>query len=201
MRKQHIIFSMLSLVFIMTFSYCTMGLTGDLISELSEVEKNQVLLVGKIAFDPPFGKDSQSFSFTANSSFAEGNFFSSYFTKEPPKDIAYHEISFEREATNFRMWETTFLTLPKKTFYIVGFSYYKSLTARSSDVEHFPFRGKININPDDKVVYFGTLVYKLDEFGSPIEIKVINEIEEAKKDFQKKFGKSMEMRTSLIQPH
>ena len=87
-----------------------------------------------------------------------------------------------------------------KPFYILGGMMFLTFDGGDMDRAYFPGGFRVSINPEDDAVYIGTLRYYRNEFMDVSKVVVIDQYEEANKEFVQKFGTSSSLRKALLVP-
>ncbi|HEO65190.1 MAG TPA: hypothetical protein ENI73_04885 [Spirochaetes bacterium] len=200
------VISMIAVISI-TLTNCGARETRQPIDKLSDLGKNEVIVVGRIVVDPPFAPDEQSFSPKGLSDWYKDIITLGTYQKDPPAGkYDYDQFGADEGKDMFlvKLNKTFFLKGKNRSFYIVGGSVVMKYENRGNSVHittrAYPARFKVNIRPNDKAVYIGTLIYKRNDFGDVKKVKFKNEYKKAKKEFRKKFGRSLKLRKSLLQP-
>ncbi len=161
------------------------------IKDIKELGPNQTIVVGRFVLEPPL--EVTKYRGTNIDYVMVG-----VYEKYPPKgkmalsysDILYNDIK-GQSYFGGRIEKFIFVKSTNRSFYLVGCNFGRI---------EFPARFRVNISPDDKAIYIGTIIYYRDDFNGFKKFKIKNEYKKAKKAFQKKFGKSLKLRKSLLTP-
>ncbi len=190
-----------------TFTNCSAQETRQAIDKLSDLGKNEVILVGRIVVDPPFAPDEQVLGHRVLVYWYKNIIALGVYKKKPPAG-KYDFDQFGEDKMKYMFFtklnKTFFLKGDNRSFYIVGGSivmkYIDSGNTTYITTQAYPARFKVNIQSSDKAVYIGTLVYTRNDFGDVKKVRLKDEYKKAKKEFRKKFGRSLKLRKSLLQP-
>ncbi len=180
--------------------------TRQAIDKLSDLGKNEVIVVGRIVVDPPFAPDEQSFSPKVFSDWYKDTITLGTYKKDPPAGkYDYDQFGSDEGKDMFfvKLNKTFFVKGENRSFYIVGGSVVMKYVSSGNNIyittQAYPARFKVNIRSSDKAVYIGTLIYKRNDFGGVKKVKFKDEYKKARKEFRKKFGRSLKLRKSLLQ--
>ncbi len=161
------------------------------IKDIKELGPNQTIVVGRFVLEPPL-------EITKYKGRSIDYVMLGTYEKYPPKDkrtLSYSNILYNdikgQSYFGGKIEQFMFVKSTNRSFYIVGCNFGRI---------ELPARFRVNISPDDKAIYIGTVIYYRDEFNGLKDIKIKNEYKKAKKAFQKKFGKSLKLRKSLLVP-
>ncbi len=61
----------------------------------------------------------------------------------------------------------------------------------------FPIRYRLDVKPEDRAIYIGTLRFHRDEFGSVTKVELLDQYEQAMDDYRSRFGNGPRPRKAL----
>jgi len=195
-KKDGILLLLSVTLMVFTLACINLGtISKKTINNLKELKDDEVIIIGKITMEPKIGFSeyhrglSDKYRFTA---------YIRTYKERPPKNKVLHNMLDDNvHYFSVALEKTFFLKSDKSSFYIVGVT-----VPTGKDVLglQYPARFKVQIKKSDKAVYIGRLHYQEDEFGSFVGMKLIDEFDKARKDFKKKFGRSVKIRKALVKP-
>lgn len=86
--------------------------------------------------------------------------------------------------------ENYFVSVPRESFYIL----FGTVTMGMAYPAMIRVPMKIDLNPDDRAVYIGTVRFHRDEYFNIKKVEIIDELNSIRADFQKMFGNSLQVR-------
>ena len=172
-----------------------MGSAKTAIDSFDDVGDNEVLIVGRVELAPPLEKGEQKLENMIGAGMVRDKLL--LLTDERWRRLADEPGRGDHHGRIEAVFDRTFFVLSKnKPFYIlIG-----ELWLDGADKVYFPAGLKINIRPADKAVYIGTLRYQRDEFFHFPRYGVIDDYEQAKAEFRKKFGNRYPLVKALAVP-
>ncbi len=187
------------------------------IQNVNDVSKNEVIIVGRIELVPPLEKDELRIEVGGPDVMG---------WEEMIRDHAFLEFNAvpERKDEYDKIWanpklrETYVLSISKDTPYLVGGRVYLQRWFRSTGrvvgvgghvepeiemVERkvvFPIRYRLDVKPDDRAIYIGTLRFHRDEFGSVTKVELLDEYDQALQGYRARFGNGPHLRKAIPTP-
>lgn len=163
---------------------------------LAEVNSSTVMLVGKIQLRPKLEKADQDI---------EGTIF--YDADDLIRNKAIFSLSGEYSESQSRTMEaftpelekTYFIVIPKSQRHIVRSSVWMEFdSSGGTPIElMLPAPIELDIRSSDQAIYLGTWRFHRDEFNGLNKAQMIDEYKSAKRELQKKFGKSIKLRKAM----
>ncbi len=177
----------------------------------SNLKDNEVLVIGKIIFDPPLGDSFYNISDSRNCfpyEFKDKiHIWIDEKIQDPPTEKTYNS-SMGFYFTNriiARLNNDFYIKFKRKSFYILEMFIlqeceYVNKGTRNLNTNKLiiPIRAMVKIKPNDKAVYIGTLKFDHNEFYSITKTTLIDDFEKVKKDFQKEFRNDIRVRKALL---
>jgi len=148
-----------------------------------DVGANEVLIVGRVELVPPLEKGEQRLKNMIGTGMVRNKLVLL-------TDERWHRLEGEpgwgshKNRIEAVFNETFFVVSNNRTFYIL----LGELWLDAADKVYFPGGLKITVRPGDNAVYIGTLRYHRDEFFHFPRYGVVDDYEQAQKEFRKKFG-------------
>lgn len=172
-----------------------MGSAKTAIDSFDDVGDNEVLIVGRVELVPPLEKGEQKLKNMIGTGMVRNKLL--LLTDERCRRLDDEPGRADHKDRIEAVFDRTFFVLSKnKPFYIlIG-----ELWLDGADKVYFPAGLKINIRPTDKAVYIGTLRYHRNEFFHFPKYGVIDDYEQAKAEFRKKFGNRYPLVKALAVP-
>lgn len=182
-----------------------MGSARPLATCLKEVENDEVIVVGKIVLVPPLDDGDQRLKTV---SFSEGlviNPSAKHYrnkvlllTDAKIRRIADPSLGDYRGRIEAELGETFYVRSRKEPFYVVRSEIWMDMKSTGMEKMVIPAGYRIDIRPDDRAVYIGTLLYHRDEFFSAENVEVIDEYTKESATFRKKFGDAIKLRKAMV---
>ena len=196
---------------------CMIG--GKFLEEAKDIQSlknDEVILVGEIQLRPKIRKDEQQINFNSVDVL---DIKSKYMNRAiltvdaipNPKEGAYQIM------LNPELEQTFFIKVPKDKKYLVkgqimlqfvnrvtgmvysGGQWMRTMETDKSEII-LPGNYQLDIRPNDKAVYIGTLRYNRDAFNSITSVKVYNNYKQAAKEFAQRFGTGKVLRQAFVKP-
>lgn len=177
---------------------CTMG--GEFLKEansISEVGKNEIIVVGNIELLPKLQEGEQELDpdgvidlfgygdMNRNRAMVQFN--------------AKPEVNGYKQVINPEMGKHFFFKVPIDNKYMVEGSVLTEFSRHGNTGKiYLPMSFKIDIKPTDKAVYIGKIKYTRDDFNSITQVQLVDEYKKANKEFKKKFGNKLKLRKVLV---
>lgn len=180
--------------------------SSDGVSSFRSIGKNDVLVVGKVLLEPPLSKDEMKtpYSLPMHSLYGKSGNINLYF-KDTLTQLEKIEVGIKeaRNSIGAAFGELFFVKMKRKSVY-----FYYSYIIMGTDVglpesllfNYLPAGWKLAINDEDKAVYIGTIKYTRDEFFRITKVEIIDEYDTALKDYYAKFGTTLPLKKSLLEP-
>jgi hypothetical protein len=198
---------LLMLVFVFLVSSCSVG--RKKINTAADIGKDQVLIVGKIVYDPPMTKDTQTIQIFGWDSLRYRTYMICGTKLRTIDDSAVFPLSPDLNGSIETMQGETFYTTNMNyPIYMIGGIFFKEVYSTSCgyNCEQQVYKGVlvpasfyIDIKPDDanRAIYVGTIKYTRDNFWNVTRIQILDESKEMAPIFAKKFP-GMKIRRALI---
>ena len=188
-------------VLIITATGCASGIGKLEVDSLNQVEKDEIIIVGKIKLDPVLNDIEQELNTRApfplnlfdNVKTLHKNKISISINKEPI-DITHDDAMWEQHVTTVNLEKTFFIRIKRS-----GMLYYSGGIVKTAINENlnnklfFPGGVKYKIKSSDRAIYVGTIEYYRD-FNEVEKVQLLNEYSQAKKEFENKFGNNIRLR-------
>ncbi|MCX8124590.1 MAG: hypothetical protein N3F66_10565 [Spirochaetes bacterium] len=183
------------ILFIAVMLSCT---SGQNVSSLSNLDKDDVILVGKVILDPPLHPNEYTKIISIKGS--TGYVYLYYSTKVKPiesLDIGLSQISNSIKTENAKTFYVKFKNQPLYFYY--GFVLMDIDTDSGNDsYAYLPAGWVVNPQSNDKAVYIGTIKYYRDEFFRITKVDIIDEYDNVSKEFYEKYGNTIPLKKSLL---
>lgn len=175
------------------------------VENAAEVPAGQTLLVGRIELDPPLAPGEQKLS----ERYAELDRVALVILGDEPREMDRLSLGDLSQRINAPFGKHFFVAHPSQPFYILKswVVMYAKIEVRSGNSvmpadTNAPLHGmfRVDVRPADQAVYIGTIRYHRDEFFSTTRVEVRDDYAAAQAEFQRRFGKGMNLRKSLAQP-
>ena len=166
------------------------------LTSLSSLDKDEVVIVGKVELVPPLRKGEQKIR-----GMVVGNFENTIYLmmdeklRPLPQDPRIADYAGRIEA---RFGSTFFVRSKAAPSYILGGILFLEIGGQSQEKIYFPGGFQVAAKPGDRAVYVGTLRYQRDEFFEFQRITVVDEYKEASAEFQARFGSGQALRKALM---
>lgn len=172
------------------------------IQHVSELKPDEVLLVGKIELVPALDAKEQNLRGIGSGRFK--NKISIVFSENKP---VYKD---KDEGTNYKQMDsyagitpgqTFFLRHPrKKALHYLGGIIYLSVGNHGADTMSLPGGLKYKIKPGSRYIYLGTLRYHRDVYNAITDVKLVDDLNGASRDFRNKLGGKTRLEKVAIEP-
>lgn len=170
-----------------------MSLGKSNVNSLSEINSDEIIIVGKIVITPKIRKEEQNFP---SNMLGTGRWMSKMFIAIDDKLIDMEDLGFG-SGDHFgeaELGKTFYIKSKKaKALYFSGGMVMLGDGSRTIIQKHFPGGLKYSVGPKDKAIYIGTIKYHRDEFNALTKVELKDEYKKASKDFRKKFGKKYKL--------
>lgn len=171
------------------------------IDSLSQLDASNVLVVGRIVLHPGLAADEQDLG----ESYEEFRNMAVIVTDGQLRDaseLRYGDFG-ERIDAPFDQFFT--VGHSRKSFFLLrGWVIMRARFAMGNDgvPEYAPLDGtfRVDVRPDDRAIYIGTIHYYRDDFFSTERIEVRDDFKDAQAFARKKFGTDVSLRKSLAVP-
>lgn len=166
-----------------------------MVTDWSEVPPGEVVVVGKLELFPPLQDVEQAILKGKYGRFKQMAVMATAHEYRP--NWKYETIGFNGRI-EAHLGRPFFAAFPAKTHYYMGSTIFLE-TQFDRDINMLlPGGLLIDIQPDDKAIYIGTIRYERDGFNSITDAGVVDEYEEANRLFQQKFGPKIRLRKALL---
>lgn len=183
-----------------------MGPAMPLATSLKELENDEVIVVGKIVIDPPFEAGEQKMKTVSYSS--EGlmiNPVANHYRNKvlllvdkQNRRIADPPLGDYKGRIEAELGETYYARARREPFYVVRSEIWMNMRSIGIEKMVVPAGYRVDIRPDDRAVYLGTILYHRDEFFSAENVEVIDEYKKESVAFRGKFGEGIKLRKAII---
>ena len=174
------------------------------LNSTSELQANEIILVGKIELVPPLSPEEQELKTLTSDRFqgkAAGLFSDQAF------DLDNLGMTASTHAILFELGEEFYARQPKTSEIIYSGSViitksavanYGGYQGRDVTIDHrqmnLPGGLKYRIKSDDRAVYVGTIRYHRDDYNAITKVELIDEYKRVNKEFTDKFGSGLRLR-------
>lgn len=162
------------------------------ISNINDLQPNEILLVGKIELVPKLEEYDQKGLKGIGTGRLKNRINIVFSSKKPTYKKNDREGTTRKQIDNYagiKPGETFFLRYPKgKSVYYLGGIIY--LASHRGSIETMQLPGGLKFKPGkrSKAIYLGTIRYYRDDYNAITNVKVINQISQANREFRKKLG-------------
>ena len=178
-----------------TLSACV-GPAREDVSSFSSIGGNEIVVVGRIDLVPPLRKGEQKLEGIGTGKLENKIFVIAddhYRVLKQEPGVA--DYTGRVEAT---IGQTFFVRSRDKSFFILGAMMYLEIGGARHEMIYFPGGLKVTVKPGDRAIYIGTLRYERNEFFEITKANIVDEFNRANVEFQRKFGKKVPLRKSLM---
>ena len=183
------------------------------VNSISEVGRNQVVIVGRVELTPDLREGEQHIEAGSVDVMGWADLHKDramlQVNKTPVQDESHMVM------INPKLGETFHFEIAKDTPYIVGGSIMLehrfevvgwSMLGNQMHADkqrimkeiRLPSMFKLDIRPEDKAIYVGTIRLHRDEFNSVTKIDIVDDYEATNKRFQVKFGQNAQLRKAIV---
>lgn len=184
---------LISSSFIMLYG-CSMAGGKFSPSTIHSLANDEILIVGKIMLNPPLRENEQKLSWSARDAFKD-----KAFVITGDKYRGFDEVD------GFSMRHLAQVDIGKTFFYredlsdrlIYSGAYiqtelYSDQSRRDGKI-YLPGGLQFALNKGHRAIYIGTIKYHRDEYSAITKTEIIDEFNEANKDFKEKYGSSIKL--------
>lgn len=164
------------------------------ITSFSQVDNKETVVVGRVELVPPLEKDEQELSFTVKK-YRGKTLLITDETYRELDDLNPGDFSGRIEAA---LGKTFYVKAPNKPFYILAGVIFMRVAGTTNERAYLPAGFKIDIKPNDKAIYIGTVRYYRDEFFKITKVEIKDNYEEENTEFRKLFGNKFKLRKELV---
>jgi hypothetical protein len=169
----------------------------------SDLQTNEIVLVGRIELVPPLSAEEQELKTLTSDRFqgrASGLF------SERAFDLNNLPMSASTHAILLDMGTEFYARQPKSSEIIYSGSvvlmrsaaHYGGYMGRNVTIDHrqlnLPGGIKYTLKPDDRAVYIGTIRYYRDDYNAITKVDLINDHKRVNKEFVSRFGSGLKLR-------
>lgn len=175
------------------------------VESLSDVAPGQTLVVGRVELDPPLKPGEQKLS----ERYAEYDRVALMIVDGEPREMDRLSLGDLKQRINAPFGQHFFVSHPTQSFYILKswvvmyakIEVQSGRTAAPGD-NLAPLQGlfRVDVRPEDKAVYIGTIRYHRDEFFGTTRVVVRDDYAAANAEFQRRFGRGTSLRKVLAVP-
>lgn len=174
-----------------------------------EVRRNEVLVAGKIVFDPPLtaeGRDLRAASQDAVTWDGVWLICGDRMRKIDAKKLSPDAPEFRKKISAVQ-GDTFYYACDARPFYLIAGSFYRNIHRLSTsrgisgefDAVVLPGSFYVDVKSGDEAVYIGTIKYSLDSAYNAKKIEVMDEYDREMPVFRKIFG-GLKLRKALVKP-
>jgi hypothetical protein len=188
------------------FSSC-MGIGRKKVNNPGDIGKDEVLVVGKVVYDPPMTNETQEIIMLGGDALRYKTWLICGTKLRKIAEAAINPSSPDLEGAIETVQDETFYTVNRNypIYFIAGLFYKKAITTSCGyncwntyyGGVFVPGSFYIDIKPEDKAVYVGTIKYTRDNFWNIKRIQIIDDYNKTMPEFRAKFP-GMELRKALI---
>ena len=160
-----------------------------------DMGSGRVLVVGRIKLTPPLEKREQILSMT--SSRFRNHVLLFLAAQEPVLGDKPYVVVDKHDMIKVPFGELVFVACPRRSFSVVQGQIYMKYDTPPFDKALLPQGVRVEVHPEDRAVYIGTIEYRRDEFFKIIGIGVEDEFREAEAAYRSLFGAEVPLRKSL----
>lgn len=166
------------------------------VRELGQVRQDQVIVVGRVAIDPPLREGEQD-----TGAVGGGRVENKIYVLV---DDAYREIEGEPTHHDYeggiqaKLGKPFYVAMPARDRYVLGASIVVSYARE--EMAYFPGGLRIPVQRGDRAIYVGSLIYCRDEFFNVDRALLIDEHARAAQAFQTRFGDDVQLTKRLALP-
>ena len=197
--------SIIALLFVSIF----LGACGNMYSgkphlnNASELQSNEVVLVGRIELVPPLSAEEQELK-TLTSDRFQGK--TAALFSDQAFDLDNLGMTASSNAILVELGKEFYTRQPKTSEILYSGSvimtrsvaHYGGYQGRDVTIDHqqlnLPGGLKYTLMPDDRAVYVGTIRYHRDDYNAITKVELINDYKRANKEFAEKFGAGLKLR-------
>jgi hypothetical protein len=185
-----------------------LGLAGcvarlEQVTDLKQLRPNEVLLVGRIVLNPPFGADERDVNKSALDP-TDTDYKAPVMVLDDRRLVWDGEGMMPRgdrpEYINQPFGETFFVKTATRPVYINSTIVYLTQTALRIHFWILDTGMVVEHVAGDRVVYVGTIRYQRNEFNDLLKVEVLDEYAGARRDVEKRFGKGVKLVKRLARP-
>ncbi len=162
-----------------------------------DVPDDRALAVFKVRLTPPLTRDEQVLNPYV------GRFRNAaqiYFDDEHASRVPMVDAKRSKQMSLVRLGELVFVPLPRRPTHLAMGVIYTSLGYGPADTYGLPGGLRLELAPDDRAVYLGTVEYQRDEFNVVTKGRVLDESAEAEAAYRALFGDAVPLRKALARP-
>lgn len=167
------------------------------VNSMSEVHSHEVAVVGEIVINPPLDEKDQNLQSIGSGQFKNKAYFvtdTKWREKTGPIDIG-------DQAFETTLGQPFYVKLADKPFYILSGVIYTDVQANAvPDSVNLPGGLRVNLHPNDRAVYIGTIRFTRNEYFDITKAQIIDDYARANAEFKKKFGVHYNLRKALVEP-
>lgn len=161
----------------------------------SDLRPGEVLLVGRVKITPPLGKEDQHLSGMAERWRGMALLLVGEAPGPPRQPLTPSEYRGRIEAPLDRDFA---VAVPPRPFYLRGGVVHLRLAGEVSDEALLPGGFLVDLRPDDRAVYIGTIHYHRDEFWQITRVDVDDEYERVNAEHRKRWDPAVPLRKALV---
>lgn len=163
------------------------------VENLNHIDNDKVIVVGKIELTPELEPDEQELGITYEEFRNLALVVTDTELRQPEDQLSIGDLTRRIDAP---LGDNFFVSHDAQPFFILR-SWV--IMAIPGNAPLFGMFG-VDVKPDDKAVYIGTIRYHRDTFFGTEKVEVIDDYQQAKAEFTSKFGEQVRLRKSLAMP-
>lgn len=168
------------------------------VTTLSDVGSDQAILVGRIELDPPLKEGEQVVTGPFNKSAKNQIIF---VTDDHPRTFSGDlSTSDYMKSVVAPLGATYYVAVPRKPLFLLRGLFYVSWTSNRWEKAWFPGGYRVDIRPEDRAVYMGTVRYTRNEFMDIKKVEIIDDYSRDAAQFRKRFGSGVGLQKRLATP-
>lgn len=167
------------------------------VSSPSWLGSGEILVVGRVVLTPPLAQEEQSLSWITEEWRGKVMVVVGDTPTPIPRPFKTSEYRGRVEAPPDRVFS---VALPAESFFIRGCIVPLDLSGGPPDQALLPGGWRVDVRPEDRAVYIGTLHYRRDEFWKVTGVEVEDEYESVSAECQKRWGPGVTLRKALATP-
>jgi len=175
------------------------------VTSLSQLNDDTILVIGEVQLVPALASDEQLLDDNYEEFRNTAILIVDEDSRQPEDDLTFGGL---RRSIRAPLGETFFVAYENRPFFIT--KSWLVMDARIRMVApdavirpgNAPLHGvfRVNVQPEDRAVYIGTIRYHRDAFFSTVKVEVIDQFAQAQEAFQHKFGGRLSLRKELAVP-
>ncbi|HEV8639902.1 MAG TPA: hypothetical protein VGV13_02265 [Methylomirabilota bacterium] len=168
------------------------------VATLSDVGPDQAILVGRIELDPPL-KEGEQVLTGSFKGFARNSII--FVTDDHPRAFSGDlSPSDYMKSVVAPLRVTYYVAVPRKPIFFLRGLLYVTWISNRWEKAWFPGGYRVDIRPEDRAVYMGTVRYTRNEFMDVKKVEIIDDYSRDAAEFRKRFGSGVALQKRLATP-